>query len=169
VALRCVSPWETWPGEFPGWRAKRSHAACISVGRPLICLTLPNIIFQSTRVSSGFGKQLEIVAGFLSCMKTWCHSSTERGTKIAVHKISPTSLSHAWEAGMCCSVMDCVKRGGKPGQQRSDKDLNSKSCSEIFIWLGIVSQYLGMECCLVLVCRAGLPALQPLQLTAACD
>lgn len=73
VAIRCVSPWETWPGEFPGRRAKRGHAAWVSVGRPVVYLTPPNTIFQSTGVGSGFGKQLETMVGFLSCLRTWCN------------------------------------------------------------------------------------------------
>lgn len=60
---RCVSPWETWPGEFPGRREKQGHIAWVSAGRPLTHLIPLNTIFQSIGVCSGFGKQLEIVAG----------------------------------------------------------------------------------------------------------
>lgn len=137
VVVRCVSPWETWPGEFPGRRAKRGHAAWVSLGGPVIYLTPPNAVFQSTGVCSAFGKQLEIVVGFLSCLKTWCNSSTERGTKIAVCKISPTSLSHAWEAGVWCSVNGSCKETRKtwPAEVRYGfEQFERRSCSEIFLY-----------------------------------
>lgn len=65
--------------------------------------------------------------------------------------------------------MDHLKRLERnwPAEVRYGFELSeSKSCPEVFIRLEVFSQF-GMECCLVLVCRAALPALEPLQFTAA--
>lgn len=53
------------------------------------------------------------VIGFFSCLKIWYNSSTERGTKAAVCKISSTSLRHAWEAHVGYSANGSLEETGK--------------------------------------------------------
>lgn len=73
---------------------------------------------------------------------------------------------------MWCSVDESCRENKKtwPAEVRYGfEQFESKSCSEILICLDIVSWYLGTECCLVLVCRAGLLALEPFRFAAVCD
>jgi len=65
---------------------------------------------------------LENLVVFLSCLKTGYNSSTERGTKVVIGKISPANLRCGWGASV--GFLE-TERLEKSGQQRSDVVLNS--------------------------------------------
>lgn len=91
---RCVGPWETWPGEFPGRRAKRGR---VSVGRVVTHLAPPNASRRST------AQPLETVRSG-GQIPQLAKISAEKRIKIALCKTSLPSLSHSWEDDIRCSV-----------------------------------------------------------------